>query len=144
MNRPMNVLLVEDNPADAELTRETLELGCSPVRLTVAVDGLDAMHELDRRISEGRDLPDLILLDLNLPRRGGREVLQDLKGRPNYRHIPVVILTSSDSDRDIVESYRLGASCYVSKPVDFQAFRRIVESIEHFWFSVARLPVRLI
>jgi CheY-like chemotaxis protein len=142
MDRPMDILLVEDNPADADLTRETLELGRFEVKLSVAVDGVEAMRELARRVEEGRALPDLILLDLNLPKKDGREILFEIKGEVPYQHIPVVVLTSSEADRDVVESYKLGASCYVAKPVDFSAFRKIVAAIEDFWFTVVRLPVR--
>lgn len=136
----MDVLLVEDNPADADLTRETLTLSGLDVNLDVAIDGIDALDRLLRLRDSGAALPDLILLDLNLPKRNGREILLDLKASPSFRHIPIVVLTSSESEIDIIESYRLGASCYVSKPVDFKAFRAIIEAIVQFWFTVVRLP----
>jgi CheY-like chemotaxis protein len=136
----MDVLLVEDNPADADLTRETLALSAFDVTLAVAIDGVDAMEKLEHLRDSGAALPDLILLDLNLPKKDGREILHDLKSSPSFRHIPIVILTSSEADRDVFESYRLGASCYVAKPVDFKAFRTIIEAIVHFWSSVVRLP----
>ena len=141
MSSAFRVLLVEDNPGDADLTREALEEGKLMVDISVAVDGVQAIDFLLRRPPyETALLPDLILLDLNLPKMGGREVLAEIKKHPALRVIPVVVLTSSDSESDIVKSYELGANCYVTKPVGLQAFQTIVQHVENFWFTVVRLP----
>jgi len=141
MSRPIEVLLVEDNPGDVRLTREALKEGKVSNNLHVAADGVEALAFLRR---EGRYAaavhPDLILLDLNLPRKGGREVLEEIKGDPALRHIPVVILTSSQAEQDIARAYDLHANCYISKPVDLDQFIRVVRSIEEFWFTVVKLP----
>lgn len=137
----IRVLLVEDNEADAYLTRETLESGKLHIEIDVAVDGVEAIDLLTRAAASGSAcLPDLILLDLNLPRMDGRQVLQTLKKDTVLRRIPVVILTSSEAERDIAESYQLGANCYVTKPVGLEAFQSIVHSVENFWFMVVKLP----
>lgn len=141
MNPPIQVLLIEDNPGDADLVAETLE--CSRLRLdlAVAVDGAQALDRLLRRPPyEHTPTPDLILLDLNLPKVGGREVLARIKQEPALREVPVVVLTSSDAEHDIVQSYQLGANCYVTKPVGLVAFQSIVQAIEGFWFTVVKLP----
>jgi CheY-like chemotaxis protein len=141
MTSAIRVLLVEDNPGDADLTRETLEDGKLFVQIDVVVDGAQALDFLLRRSPFTDALqPDLILLDLNLPKMGGREVLAEIKKHPSLRVIPVVVLTSSDAEQDVVKSYELGASCYVTKPVGLQAFQSIVHAIEKFWFTVVRLP----
>jgi CheY-like chemotaxis protein len=141
MSRPIEVLLVEDNPGDVRLTREALKEGKVHNNLHVAPDGVEALAFLRR---EGRYAdavrPDLILLDLNLPRKGGREVLEEVKGDPSLRHIPVVILTSSQAEQDIARAYDLHANCYISKPVDLDQFITVVRSIEDFWFTVVKLP----
>lgn len=141
MTRPIEVLLVEDNPGDVRLTREALKEGKVHNNLHVAPDGVEALAFLRR---EGRYAdavrPDLILLDLNLPRKGGREVLEEIKGDPALRHIPVVILTSSSAEQDIARAYDLHANCYISKPVDLDQFITVVKSIEDFWFTVVKLP----
>jgi CheY-like chemotaxis protein len=133
--------MVEDNPGDADLTRDTLESGKLTLDISVAVDGAEALDYLLRR---GRytdaNLPDLILLDLNLPKMDGRQVLAEVKKHEELQSIPVVILTSSNAERDVVQSYKLGANCYVTKPVDLTAFQSIVRSIEGFWFTVVKLP----
>lgn len=143
MTRPIEVLLVEDNPGDVRLTREALKEGKVHNNLHVAPDGVEALAFLRR---EGRYAdavrPDLILLDLNLPRKGGREVLEEIKGDPALRHIPVVILTSSSAEQDIARAYDLHANCYISKPVDLDQFITVVKSIEDFWFTVVKLPSR--
>jgi CheY-like chemotaxis protein len=143
MTRPIEVLLVEDNPGDVRLTREALKEGKVHNNLHVAPDGVEALAFLRR---EGRYAdavrPDLILLDLNLPRKGGREVLEEIKGDPSLRHIPVVILTSSSAEQDIARAYDLHANCYISKPVDLDQFIMVVKSIEDFWFTVVKLPSR--
>lgn len=141
MTRPVRVLLIEDNPGDADLTKETLEAGKILVDISVAIDGPSALDRLLRRPPfENVDLPDVILLDLNLPKMDGKAVLAEVKKHEDLRVIPIVILTSSDAEADVVASYRLGASCYVTKPVGLEAFRKIVGSVEDFWFTVVRLP----
>ena len=141
MENPIHVLLVEDNPADADLTRETLETSKLRLELSVAMDGIEAMRFLRR---EGEHVaaprPDLILLDLNLPKKDGRQILIEIKADSQFRRIPVVILTSSDAERDVAQSYALGANCYVTKPVDLKAFQAIVQAVEDFWFTVVKLP----
>lgn len=136
--KPIQVLLVEDNPADAELARETLMESRLQLELNVAKDGEVAL----RTMREG-DLPDLVLLDLNLPRKSGREVLAEMREDPRLRCLPVVVLTSSDAEADIVKSYELGANCYVQKPVDLSRFQEIVRGIEGFWFTIVKLPRRI-
>lgn len=141
MNRPIHALLVEDNPGDADLTRETLESSRLLIDIAVAIDGPQALAYL-RRESEFAEArrPDLVLLDLNLPKLSGTEVLRELKADPSLKTIPVVVLTSSDAERDIARCYELGASCFVTKPVGLPEFQAIVRSIEGFWFTVVRLP----
>src|SRR5471030_2587818 len=140
MTRPFRAVLVEDNPGDVDLTRETLEASKLKIDISVAIDGVQALAMLRRQGEfEGGDLPDLILLDLNLPKLGGREVLAAIKQDTLLHTIPVVILTSSDAEQDILKSYELGANCYVTKPVGLQAFQSIVRSVENFWFSVVKL-----
>ncbi len=140
MNPPIRVLLIEDNPADAELTRETLESGKLRVDIAVAPDGPTALEMLIPTSGTAVELPDLILLDLNLPRIHGREVLVEIRRHPHLRCIPVVILTSSDAEHEVAKSYELGANCFVTKPVGLHAFREIVRSVEDFWFTVVKLP----
>ncbi len=141
MAEKLRILLVEDNPADVELTRENLEICKLLHELDVAQDGVEALEFLRR---EGRfaavQRPDLILLDLNMPRKDGRELLADLKADDSLRRIPVVVLTSSSADEDVLRSYDLQASAYVTKPVDLTGFGQIVKAIEGFWFSVVRFP----
>ena len=141
LSRPVEVLLVEDNPGDVRLTREALKEGKIRNNLHVAKDGVEALAFL-RREGEHADAPrpDVILLDLNLPRKDGREVLAEVKGDPALRQIPVVILTSSQAEEDICRAYDLHANCYISKPVDLDQFIRVVRSIEDFWFTVVKLP----
>ena len=141
MHNTIEILLVEDNPADVDLTQETLAYAKIRNRLHVVNDGDDALAFLRRqgRYSEAIR-PDLILLDLNLPRKDGREVLAELKADPELRRIPVVVLTSSDAEKDVVRSYDLGANCYVTKPVDLDQFASVVRTIEDFWFVVVKLP----
>jgi two-component system, chemotaxis family, response regulator Rcp1 len=142
MKRPNHILLVEDNPADADLTSETLA-ECLDVDISLAKDGVEALEILNNDGSwsaQGR--PTLILLDLNLPGKDGRQVLAVLKTHALLRRIPVVILSSSDSDRDITSCYELGANCFITKPLDLQAFRDTVRMVEQFWLGRARLPRR--
>jgi chemotaxis family two-component system response regulator Rcp1 len=138
---PIEILLVEDNPGDVRLTIEALKEGKIANQINIAVDGIDAMAFLRR---EGKyasaPKPDLILLDLNLPRKNGREVLAEIKEDSRLKCIPVVILTSSQAEKDIVMTYNLHANCYIKKPVDFNQFIDVVKSIEDFWFNVVKLP----
>jgi two-component system, chemotaxis family, response regulator Rcp1 len=139
--RPIDILLVEDSPGDVRLTRELLKE--SKVRSTLeAVDnGVEAMAFL-RREGKYRDArrPDLILLDLNLPRKDGREVLAEVKGDPDLKRIPVVVLTSSKADADVLKTYNLHANCYVTKPVGLEQFATVVKSIEDFWLAIVKFP----
>ena len=144
MESQIHVLLVEDNPADADLTRETLETSKLHLELSVAIDGIEAMRFLRREGEHaGASRPDLILLDLNLPKKDGRQILSEIKADDAFRRIPIVILTSSDAERDVAQSYALGANCYVTKPVDLKAFQAIVQAVEDFWFTVVKLPVNM-
>jgi len=138
---PIEVLLVEDNPADVRLTRLALQGGAIEKHLSIAADGESALAFL-RQQGPYADSPrpDLILLDLNLPRKNGQETLREIKEDPELRSIPVVILTSSKAEEDIVRSYQLHANCYITKPVDFTRFVQVVRSIEDFWFTVVRRP----
>ncbi|MCC5606360.1 response regulator [Nostoc sp. CHAB 5834] len=138
---PIEVLLVEDNPGDAQLTRIALEDSKISIHLNVVEDGVEAMAFLrkqDKYVEAAH--PDIVLLDLNLPRKDGREVLAEIKGDENLRRIPVVILTTSQAEEDILKAYNLCANCYITKPVDFDQFVKIVQSIENFWFAIVKLP----
>lgn len=139
--RAVEILLVEDNPADVRLTEEALSEGKVANSLRVAEDGVQALAML-RREGEYAELPrpDLILLDLNLPRKGGQEVLQEIKADADLRRIPVVVLTTSSAERDILKSYELHANCYITKPVDLEQFLAVVKQIDDFWLTVVRLP----
>lgn len=137
----IEILLVEDNPGDVRLTREALRDSKIRNSLSVVEDGINALAYLRREGKfQNATRPDIILLDLNLPRKDGREVLSEIKGDPSLRRIPVVVLTTSDDERDIMQTYNLHANCYITKPVDFQQFITIVKSIEDFWFSIVKLP----
>ena len=141
MNEKIKILLVEDNPADADLTVEKLEASKILHDIAIVQDGVAAMDFLLKKGAyENAFRPDLILLDLNLPRKDGREVLAEVKSIPGLKRIPVIILTSSQAEEDIVKTYDLQASAYVTKPVDLAGFGRIVKAIEGFWFSVVRFP----
>jgi CheY-like chemotaxis protein len=137
----IEILLVEDNPGDVELTEEALNGGKVRNRLHVVTDGVEAMAFLRR---EGKyadaPTPDLILLDLNLPRKDGREVLAEIKADPHLGRIPVVVLTTSEAERDVLQTYELHANCFVTKPVDLHQFLEVVKSIEGFWLTVVKLP----
>ena len=138
---PVEVLLVEDDIGDVELTREALVDSKLAVNLHVAKDGIEAMDYLRRKGAfTASATPDLILLDLNLPRKDGREVLKDIKSDPQLKRLPVIVLTTSDTEEDIIRSYNLGVNCYVQKPVGMQEFIRIVQVLEDFWFTVVKLP----
>jgi CheY-like chemotaxis protein len=141
LSRPVEVLLVEDNPGDVRLTKEALKEGKVRNNLHVAQDGVEALRFLRREGEHANAArPDLILLDLNLPKMDGREVLQTIKADPALKFIPVVILTSSQAEQDILRAYDLNANCYVSKPVDLDQFITVVKSIEDFWFTIVKLP----
>jgi two-component system, chemotaxis family, response regulator Rcp1 len=141
VSRAIQILLVEDNPADADLTRETLRTSSLNIDLTVAVNGVEAVECVQKR---GRfaaaATPDFILLDLNLPGIDGRGVLASIKQHRELKKIPVSILSSSAADRDITQSYELGANCYIVKPIDFKSFQAMVRAIESFWFGIAKIP----
>lgn len=139
--RPIEILLVEDSPGDVRLTREALKDAKVSNNLTVAGDGVEAL-EILRHQGPRPDVsrPDLILLDLNLPRKDGRQVLAEIKADPDLKRIPVVILTTSDAEEDILRTYELHANCYITKPVDLDQFMRVVKSIEDFWLAIVKLP----
>ncbi|WP_420832736.1 response regulator [Nostoc edaphicum] len=138
---PIEVLLVEDNPGDAQLTRIALEDSKISIHLNVVEDGVEAMAFLRKQDKYAKAAhPDIILLDLNLPRKDGREVLAEIKGDENLKRIPVVVLTTSQAEEDILKAYNLSANCYITKPVDFDQFVKIVQSIENFWFAIVKLP----
>ena len=138
---PIEILLVEDSPDDTDLTVDALREGRVRNRITVVDNGVDAMAYLRREGKyQAAPRPDLVLLDLNLPRKNGREVLAEVKQDPDLRRIPVVIMTSSDDEKDVVAAYNLHVNCYVTKPVDLDQFIAVVKSIEHFWFSIVKLP----
>ena len=137
----VDVLLIEDNPGDVRLTREALKEGRIAINLSVANDGLEAMKILRQEGDyANRPLPDLVLLDLNMPRMDGREVLRQIKTDENLKRIPVVVLTTSAAEKDILQAYGLHANCYITKPVEFDQFMEIVKSIEGFWLTVVKLP----
>ena len=138
---PIEVLLVEDSPGDVRLTREALKDAKVEISLHVASDGIEAMAFLEREgPHEHAPRPDLILLDLNLPKKDGREVLREIKESTTLRSIPVVILTTSAYKEDVLDSYRLHANCYITKPVDLEGFLTVVRSIDSFWLSIVSLP----
>lgn len=138
-NTPIQILLVEDNAGDARLTREALKDARVLNELHVVSDGVHAMDYLRSRATASHPLPDLILLDLNLPRMNGREVLAAVKGDDALRHIPIVVLTTSQAEQDICESYRLQANAYVTKPVDLTQFMKVVGTIKEFWLEIVKL-----
>lgn len=139
----LDILLVEDNPLDVLMTKRALEECGFGFMLHVTEDGEEAMNFLDRNCnSSDRNTPrpDLILLDLNLPKKNGREVLAQIKQHPDMLHIPVIILTTSDEEKDVLECYSLNANCFITKPVDFENFKKVVQCIGGFWMEVAKLP----
>ena len=139
--KPIEILLVEDNPGDVRLTIEALKEAKVINHLTVLKDGVEALAFLRRQAPySAAPHPHLILLDLNLPRMDGREVLAAIKADDSLKHIPVVILTSSQDEQDVLKSYNLHANCYISKPVDLDQFVRVVRSIEDFWLGIVVLP----
>lgn len=140
-SKPVEILLVEDNPGDVRLTREALKEGKVHNTLHLAPDGVEALAFLRR---EGKyaeaTRPDLIFLDLNLPKKDGREVLAEIKTDADLRRIPVVVLTTSQAEQDVLKSYNLHANCYITKPVDLEQFIKVVKSVDCFWLSIVKLP----
>ena len=143
VSNPIEILLVEDNPGDVRFIKEVFKDAKIYNAMQVAYDGEAAM-EILRREGEYSDAPspDLILLDLNLPKKDGREVLREIKGDESLKCIPVVILTTSNAEEDLIETYKMNANCYITKPVDLDQFINVVESIENFWLSIVKLPSR--
>jgi CheY-like chemotaxis protein len=140
-DQPAEILQIEDNPVDVMITKEALNEGKIWNNLHVVEDGEEAMDFLHKRGKYSHaSSPDIILLDLNLPRKDGREVLAEIKGDPSLRHIPVIILTTSEDEDDISSSYEQQANCFITKPVDMEQFTRVLEFIGNFWFEVAQLP----
>jgi chemotaxis family two-component system response regulator Rcp1 len=143
-SKPIEILLIEDSPSDAALTIEALKAGKIANRLSHVEDGVEAMDFLRRRGKYADAArPDLIMLDLNLPRMDGREVVPKKKHDPDLKIIPIIVLTTSRSDKDILQSYQLNANCYITKPVDFDHFIEVVKSIENFWLTVVTLPAKI-
>jgi CheY-like chemotaxis protein len=142
--KPIEILLVEDSPSDTALTIEALKAGKIANNLNHVEDGVEAMDYLKRRGKYARAVrPDLVMLDLNLPRKDGREVLKEMKSDLTLKAIPVIVLTTSSSDRDVLQSYELNANCYIIKPVDFEHFIEVVRSVENFWLTVVTLPPQM-
>lgn len=139
--KSIEILLIEDNPGDADLAREALETGKVCNNLNVVGDGEEAIAYL-RRQGKHADAPrpDLVLLDLNLPKKDGREVLAEIKADADLKRIPVVILTTSAAEADIIKTYNLHANCYITKPIDLNQFLKVVQAIEEFWFTIVKLP----
>ena len=139
--RAVEILLVEDNPGDVRLTIEALKEGKVRNNLNVVPDGVEAMAYLRHEGKYANSVrPDLILLDLNLPRKDGREVLAEIKSDGRLKHIPIVVLTTSRAEQDVLRSYDLHANCYITKPVDLDQFIGVVKSVENFWFTIVTLP----
>jgi CheY-like chemotaxis protein len=138
---PVEILLAEDNPGDVKLTRKALEKGRLANNLHVVNDGVETMQFL-RGEGPYRETPrpDLVLLDLNMPRKDGREVLEEIKGSGDLKRIPVVVLTSSEAEEDVIKSYERHANAYLTKPVDFDGFIEVVGTLEEFWLQVVKLP----
>jgi CheY-like chemotaxis protein len=144
MTRSVRILLVEDSPSDVRLIREALKDAPVPIQLTIARDGIEATEYLQQSESGVVSRPDLILLDLNLPRKNGREVLAEVKSSPTLKQIPILVMTSSRSDEDISQVYALNANCFITKPGDLDEYQSVVKSIENFWFLTASLPDSLV
>lgn len=139
--RPIEILLVEDSPSDAELTVEALREAKVRNRVTIVEDGVEALAFLRRQGKyQGASRPDVIMLDLNLPRKDGREVLREIKSDENLKTIPVVVLTTSRAEQDVLQAYNHHANCFIAKPVDFEKFLNVVRSIESFWLMLVTLP----
>jgi two-component system, chemotaxis family, response regulator Rcp1 len=142
--RPIEILLVEDNPGDVHLTREVFKEARMQNNLHVAMDGVEALSFLRREGTYAQaPRPDLILLDLNLPKKDGREVLAEIKQDESLKRIPVVALTTSRSEEDILKTYNLHVNCYIIKPVDFEQFMGVIKGIEGFWLTIVKLPGKL-
>jgi CheY-like chemotaxis protein len=143
IGKPLEILLVEDNPGDANLTREAFKEGKVTNNLHVVQDGVDALSFLRKEGKyAGAQRPDIVLLDLNLPKKDGREVLEEMKQDPDLKRIPVVILTTSKAEEDILKTYNLHANCYLTKPVELEQFCMVIKSIEEFWLTFVQLPPR--
>lgn len=141
--KPIDILIVEDNPGDARLIKEVINGNKIQCQLHLVKDGVEAMNFLNRKEEfSGSPRPDLIFLDLNLPKKDGREVLAEIKTDDNLKQIPVVVMTTSQAEEDILKSYSLHANCYVTKPLDLDQFVNVVKSIEDFWFSLVKLPTK--
>ncbi len=140
VSNPIEILLVEDNPGDVRLIKEVFKDAKIYNTMKIAYDGEAAMEIL--RNDGNASFPDLILLDLNLPKKDGREVLREIKGDDCLKCIPVVILTTSNAEEDLIETYKMNANCYITKPVDLDQFINVVKSIENFWLSIVKLPTR--
>ncbi len=139
--KAVEILLVEDNPGDARLAQEALKESKLLNNLHIVDDGVEAMDFLNREGKYADSIrPDLVILDLNLPRKDGREVLQEIKSDPKLKSIPVVILTISQAEEDIMKTYDLHANCFISKPIDLEQFIKVVRSIESFWLTIVKLP----
>lgn len=141
-NRPYQIFLVEDNPGDVRLTEEAFKESGIEVDMVIAMDGEEAVSKLKDMVEGNRfsEMPDIILLDLNLPRKNGREVLQEVKQDDRLKHIPVIVLTTSNATRDIWDCYHLHANCFINKPVDFDNFFNVIKNIVAFWLETALLP----
>ena len=140
MTRSLRILLVEDSPSDVRLIREALKDTLIQVQLIVARDGIEATDYLQKSDADTSTRPDLILLDLNLPRKNGREVLAEVKASPTLKQIPILVMTSSRSDDDIAQAYALNANCFITKPGDLEEYQNVVKAIGDFWFVAATLP----
>ena len=142
--KPIEILLIEDSPSDVALTVEALKEGKIANNLNRVADGVEAIDYLRQKGKYASVLrPDLIMLDLNLPRKDGRDVLKELKTDPSLKLIPIIVLTTSRADKDVLQSYELNANCFITKPVDFEHFIEVVKSIENFWLSVVTLPRKI-
>lgn len=141
--KPINILLIEDNLADIRLTREVFKEGRIKNTINVVMDGEDALFYLRKsgKFKEA-ETPDLVLLDLNLPKKDGVEVLKEIKSDPVMKLLPVIILTTSDAEKDILNTYSLHANCYIMKPVDLSQFNNVIRSIENFWLTIVKLPIK--
>ncbi len=139
--KPINILMAEDSPSDADLAREAFKNGKLMNGLVIVPDGVEAMAYMRKEGKYANEpRPDIIVLDLNMPKKDGRQVLAELKQDPVFKHIPVVILTTSEDEADVMKSYELQASCYVTKPMDFDKFLEVAKQIKQFFFSVVTLP----